>query len=434
MSTDDSGMKLPRYVQLRPWGSYRYKRRVPKRLLSVMGKDHVYQNLGTNYRDMLRKLPAVNEAVEALFSGIADAPTDDEKALAVVKAHYGEKVAYDLGTGQLDQNQWDGLLDLYDRLEDKIVPEVRERILSAKFPTQVLSLSSAFDLYAEYKDAADNKKLSNSLAKARGDLKAAIGGVKLNQLPLEDLTRGDALKYRDHLLDRVSPNSVTRYINIVRAVINHTINEHGMAIVNPFHNLRVKGAGNSAGDRLPLTAQEALAGFDGMGTAADLRAIYLTLWDTGARLAEITGLLVEDVNLQEGTIHIRGNSIRGLKTASSKRVIPLSDRAVEALQEHRQGKQDEDPIFARYGRVGGNTAASAAMMKHFRSVIPDRKKSLHSLRHKKKDDLRAVECPEEISKVLLGHSNTDVSARYGSGYTLEILRDWMDQSNQAGQT
>jgi hypothetical protein len=135
-----------------------------------MGKDHIYQNLGTNYRDMLRKLPAVNETVEALFSGIADAPTDDEKALAVVKAHYGEKAAYDLGTGQLDQDLWDGLLDLYDRLEDKIEPEVRERILSAEFPTQVLSLSAAFDLYADYKDAADNTKLANSLAKARGDL------------------------------------------------------------------------------------------------------------------------------------------------------------------------------------------------------------------------------------------------------------------------
>jgi len=232
----------------------------------------------------------------------------------------------------------------------------------------------------------------------------------------------------------VSPNSVTRYINIVRAAINHTINEHGLAIVNPFHNLKVKGAGNGAGDRLSLTAQEALAGFDAMGNTADHRAIYLTLWDSGARLAEITGLLVEDVNLQERTVHIRGNGIRRLKTASSKRVIPLSDRAIEALQEHRQGKQDEEPIFARYGRVGGNTAASAAMMKHFRPVIPDKKKSLHSLRHKKKDDLRAVGCPEEISKVMLGHSNTEVAARYGSGYSLEILRDWMDQSNRVGQT
>ena len=179
-------------------------------------------------------LPAVNEEVETMFSGIADAPTDDEKALAVVKAHYGEKAAYDLGTGQVDQDQWDGLLELYDKLEDKIDPEVRERILSAEFPKEVLSLSAAFDLYADYKDSAGNKKLANSLAKARDDLKAAIGGVKLSQLPLEDLTRGDALKYRDHLLGRVSPNSVTRYINIVRAVINHTINEHGMAIVNPL--------------------------------------------------------------------------------------------------------------------------------------------------------------------------------------------------------
>jgi hypothetical protein len=102
-------------------------------------------------------------------------------------------------------------------------------------------------------------------ARTKDDLKISIGVRKLETLPLARLTRGDALKYRDYLMVRVTPNSVIRYINVVRAVVNHTINEHGLTAQNPFHNLKVKGAGNGAGDRLPLTAQEALAGFDAHG-------------------------------------------------------------------------------------------------------------------------------------------------------------------------
>ena len=149
-------------------------------------------------------------------------------------------------------------------------------------------------------------------------------------------------------------------------------------------------------------------------------------------MAEITGLQVQDVNLQDRSLHIRTNDIRGLKTVSSERLLPISDQLVATLQEHRKGKLEEAPVFDRYGRVGGNTAASALMMKRFRKVISEPKKALHSLRHKKKDDLRAVGCPEEISKVILGHSNKDVAARYGAGFNQDILRDWLTRSNQVG--
>ncbi|WIY25191.1 site-specific integrase [Parasedimentitalea psychrophila] len=171
------------------------------------------------------------------------------------------------------------------------------------------------------------------------------------------------------MLKRASPNSVTRYVNVIRAVVNHTIDERGLSVSNPFHKLQIKGAGNTAGDRL------------------------------------------------------------GLKTVSSERRLPISDRLVEALQEHRENKLEEAPIFDRYGRDKGNTAASATMMKRFRKVISDPKKALHSLRHRKKDDLRNTSCPEEISKVILGHSNKEVAARYGAGFKIDVLRDWMDKSN-----
>ena len=43
-------------------------------------------------------------------------------------------------------------------------------------------------------------------------------------------------------------------------------------------------------------------------------ALFVTLTDTGARLSEIVGLEVRDVDPQERWVAIKPNNIRGLKT------------------------------------------------------------------------------------------------------------------------
>lgn len=429
MTTDISGMRLPRYVQKRPSGLFRYKRNVPKHLVERLGRTHVYRNLSHSYDEMIKLLPKAHAEVEALFQR-SESQTSRERTLAIVESHFGSEAAEMLAAGKLDENLEYGLFDLHQQLEGDVDDAVIGNLLGASVPKEKLTLTKAFDVYAEFKSADSNKKLQNSLIKTQEDLRAALGAVKLSKLSVTDLTREDALKYRDYLLQRISPNSVTRYINIVRAVVNHLIDERGLIMKNPFQNLKVKGAGNTSADRLSLSPQEASQAYKAMGPREDLRAIYLALWETGARMAEITGLQVQDVSQKERCIRIRTNSIRGLKTSSSARTLPISDTLLSTLRTLQQGKDDTDPLFVKYGRTGGNTAASALMMKRFRTVIPDTKKSLHSLRHKKKDDLRNIGCPEEISKAILGHSSSEVASRYGSGYTLSTLRDWMERATQ----
>ena len=96
------------------------------------------------------------------------------------------------------------------------------------------------------------------------------------------------------------------------------------------------------------------------------------------------------------TLHIKANDIRGLKTLSSERMVPLSDKAVEALQALRTGKEDDQPIFDAYARANGNTALSAILMKHLRTVITTKQKSIHSLSHKMKDGLRNTGCDSPL--------------------------------------
>ena len=84
-------------------------------------------------------------------------------------------------------------------------------------------------------------------------------------------------------------------------------------------------------------------------------------------------------------------------------------------------------MFPRYARTNGNTSLSAMMMKHFRKAITDPKKSLHSLRHRMKDALRNTGCGDELGKSILGHTTAGVSARYGSGHSVEAMREALEK-------
>jgi integrase len=132
--------------------------------------------------------------------------------------------------------------------------------------------------------------------------------------------------------------------------------------------------------------------------------------------------LVGDISLQNKTLHIKANSIRGLKNLSSERVVPLSDSLLGAIQVLRAGKEDDQPLFPKYARANGNTALSAILMKHLRVVVQDKQKSIHSLRHKMKDDLRNTGCDSSLADAILGHTTAGIGSRYGSGYKPEVMR------------
>lgn len=414
--------KLPRYVRQRSSGSYEFRRNVPTDLVEVLRKTHVYRYLGTDYRGMLRALPEVEQQAE-LFFRQSRAKGPREKTLLMVRQHFGDQAA-------------EILANFHHQDEPSAISKGSIGCALEALPLEVstraqgppISMAEAFKVYGDFKGASNNIKLANSLRRTERDLLNALGADKVKRGSIQFLSRADATHYRDELLQRVSANSAVRYINIVKAVINFTFNEKGINAANPFHNLRIKGAGNSQGDRLPLSKEEAEAVLATLPHQTDLHAIY-TLWcDTGARVAEISGLQAGDVDLQRRCLMIQTNGIRSLKTKSSHRSVPLSPRVLKALEPNLTGKKAFDPVFERYGRVGGNTACSAALMKYLRKVIIEPKKTVHSLRHKKKDEQRSTGCPEEISKVLLGHSSSEVAARYGAGFGAEILRNWMQKT------
>jgi len=428
---DDTISKLPKYVFRRANGSFRYKRNVPKDLRQVIPKATVYRQLGENYDEAIRRLPLVHAEIEALFDQERTTP-HSIRAKSIVRERLGDGHANMFADRVVDP-EWDVMddfVELAEELEGSTSPEVIRQIGSARLTPEPMTLLRVLDAYYAYKceDGEEDKALKTRIARLRKDLIIALGKNRVEWTPLADITRADANAVRDYLLTRMAPNSVLRTLGVIKAAINHVIIENDLDHRNVFKGIKIKGAGASRTDRLPMRDSQVATLLSTYETTPTAYTLFVILCDTGARLAEIVGLEAQDVDLEKGQLHIRPNSLRRLKTKTSERTIPLSPRAAECLRGHTVRFSDTAPLFPTYARPRGSDAASAMLMKRLRTQIEDKKITIHSLRHRMKDKLRNTGCPEAISLAILGHSSNTVAANYGSGYALEVMRKHMERA------
>ena len=394
---DDPISKLPKYVFRRVNGSYRYKRNVPKALREVIPKATVYRQLGDSYDEAIRRLPVVHAEVEALFDQ-ERSTSNSVRAKSIVRERLGEWHAEVFAEGVVDP-EWDVTDDFRElamELEGSTPPEVVRQVGSARLSPEPMTLHKVLSDYYAYKcdDSVGDKALKTHIERIRKDLVIALGKNRVEWTPLADITQADANTFRDYLLNRMAPNSVVRTVGVIKAAINHVIIENDLEQRNVFQGIKIKGAGASKDDRLPMTDDQLemlLPEYQANPTAY---ALLVTLADTGARLAEIVGLEAQDLDLATG-----------------------------CLRQQQVGLSDTNPLFPQYARPRGSDAASAMLMKRLRTQITDKKVTIHSLRHRMKDKLRNTGCPEAISMAILGHSTNTVAANYGSGYALEVMRE-----------
>lgn len=271
-------------------------------------------------------------------------------------------------------------------------------------------------------------------------LKEAVG----SDHTVSSLTRDDVRTYERHLRAKGhSPGSIRKAFKLSRAIIEKSLQEFDIQRRNPFDRHTIADPTPDREKRLPLTREE-LAKVLALSVNPELGAIARLLVDTGARLQEITGLAWPDVRDLDGSLpflEIRSNEVRGLKTQASVRVVPLLISAVVVLKEQRQRLQDGSgqpslvgPVFPRYGRENGRDAASAALMKALRAAgIEDKKKTVHSIRHTVKQQLRDCGCPKDVRDFMQGHSAPNIAENYGLGVALQTMREWLTRAQEACQ-
>ena len=161
-------------------------------------------------------------------------------------------------------------------------------------------------------------------------------------------TKQHAVDYRSQLLEELSSSTVkTRlaYLGGLWSVLHEVKPECEQIFEGLNRRIRVERK---------LKQEFALSDPDEWTGSPDHVAVLRILYFTGARLAEIAGLMAEDI--QDDRILIRPSEERSLKTLASERAIPIHPRLVDLMTSVKAGSGYLWPFLHQpsSGRWGAN--------------------------------------------------------------------------------
>ncbi len=213
-------------------------------------------------------------------------------------------------------------------------------------------------------------------------------------------------QYQAHLFNvrKLAPKSVQQRTAALRFLFVKTLKRHYMVEHIPFPKIPL---------RLPtvLSPEEAARLID---AAPNLlyRTILMTLYSTGARLAELVRLKVSDIDKELMVVHIRQGK------GGRDRNVPLSPKLLEALREYWRWMRPLTYLFPgvvdgrRVDAPGtGKSVWHACRVAAQRAGITKRVHP-HTLRHSYATHLLEAGADLRTIQVLLGHADIRQTAIY----------------------
>jgi integrase/recombinase XerC len=150
---------------------------------------------------------------------------------------------------------------------------------------------------------------------------------------------------------------------------------------------------------------------EGLGIlAARDRAILELLYSSGLRVGELAGLDVNDLDIEEGLVKVRG---KGRK----ERMVPVGSKAVDAVKsyvvERMLGKKNDPALFLnRSGRRLTERSVRRIVLKYARMLALGGKVSPHTIRHTFATHLLHGGADLRVIQELLGHSSLSTTQKY----------------------
>ena len=285
---------------------------------------------------------------------------------------------------------------------------------------KVITLDDAVETYLLNKGQGRDQNFEKVVRLAHKVMVSAAGNREI-----ESYTREDARAFvRSLQATGVKSATIRRRIDTIRAIFEHIFIEQEIEKRNPFARLSIPGEGLDASKRGTFTLELLRQIYrQALASNNEIKLIVPILGETGCRLAEVVGLRLSDVDLEQETITITPHPGRRLKTRGSERVLPLVGPALEAMKLVVEKRTEEDVLLLpRYEKNGliQATHASNAINKWLRQVSGGL--TCHSLRHTMRDRLRAAGAPMDLIDQIGGWSSVQsVGAGYGSGYSIELM-------------
>lgn len=421
------------YYLLSRGGRFYYNRRVPNAFRAYDPRDKIRVALNTDSRKEALKLAlAHNERLEGYWQGLAATGAtfaeSDYKALVDRSRLLGFTYlpCHVLASGPVTR-----IVNRLAHAETNAYHEKHVEAVLGKHSEPVITISGTLNRFWDLvKDQTLNKS-PNQIRKWRNPRVKAIHNLIgcIGDKPLHEITRDDMLNFRNWWIGRLDKEglisgSANKDLIYCKMILT-TVAENMKVTIDTGHLFRkLIITKDDSVQRLPFESSyivSTLLNPDNLkGLNEQARWVLHAFAETGAGLAELTGLMPEDIRLDAEIPHVAivPRTKKALKTKFRARQIPLVGFALDAFKACPKGFTDY------YDRPD---ALSAVLGKYLRenNLLPTDQHSVYSLRHSFQDRILSVNCPDRIQADVMGHKfNRPV---YGAGATLAHKLEWMQK-------
>ena len=273
----------------------------------------------------------------------------------------------------------------------------------------------AFVMYLQVEQNASPETIRNY----RSDLQQFTGFLrrtKKDTSPIRvETISTDEIRAHLHSLDRRGEKaaSLARKLASLRSFFRFLLREE-LVKTNPTETLRSPRLPK----RLPrvLTKDDAasLMTFPTGPSPLSLRdrALLETMYSTGARVSEVVGINLNDLDEADGIVSLKG---KGRK----ERLVPIGDVALQAIREYRmslkptpRNRHPSSPMFLNHRGGRLTTRSVAKMVALYSSRLVGGGVSPHTLRHSYATHLLDEGADLRSIQELLGHASLSTTQKY----------------------
>lgn len=256
---------------------------------------------------------------------------------------------------------------------------------------------------------------------------AAVGRTLGDPDPLT-LTADDGRRHRDERAAYARPSTVRNELEAVTSLQRWLVSREWIPratwldvtrpqVVSSRSELRPDEVGRFIRAAERLGADPTLGGQHPDRRIADWSRWPAAVWLLmhGLRTQEAQHLLVGDIDLVTGHVHVVDRESARTKTATSARVVPIvARRALEVLRETFRDAAPAEPAFAVHSRGGAGGSRSAWFLRRVKTTCElagIREATVHELRHTVATAAVVAGADMHSVQALLGHADARTTAR-----------------------